>query len=61
MEHEVSQAEIDAGAQALRQRQTSGRITRSWNELPNSDKRKWRDHAACVLTAALSARNVANV
>lgn len=55
----VPENEIDAGAQALRQRQTSGRIMRSWSQLPPSDKRKWRDYAACVLTAALSARIVA--
>lgn len=48
----VSEAEIDAGAAALRERMQSGRITRPWDALPKSDKRKWRDYAAVVLTAA---------
>lgn len=55
----VPENEIDAGAQALRSRQMAGRILTPWNSLPNSAKRKWLDHAACVLTAACSAREVA--
>jgi hypothetical protein len=47
-----TEAQIDAGAKALRDRQMAGRITRPWDDLPNTDKRKWRDHARCVLTAA---------
>mgnify|MGYP001596778522 CR=1 FL=1 len=50
--------EIDAGAQALRDRQQSGKRLNDWSTLPNSAKRKWRDHAACVLSAAASAREV---
>lgn len=49
----ITQTQIDAGAEALRQRQMSGRITRPWDELPNSDKRKWREHAEAVLRAAM--------
>lgn len=45
-------AQIDAGADALRQRQMAGRITRPWTDLPTSDKRKWREHAEAVLRAA---------
>ena len=54
----VSEEEIEAGARALRDRQMVGRITRSWQSLPRSDKRKWRDHAACVLTAAYTAKQI---
>lgn len=48
-----TQPQIDARAEALRQRQMSGKITRSWSALPNSDKRKWREHAEAVLRAAM--------
>lgn len=48
-------AQIDAGADALRQRQMASRITRPWTDLPNSDKRKWREHAEAVLRAAAQA------
>jgi hypothetical protein len=51
----VPDYQIDAGAQALRSRMQSGRLT-DWDRLPNSTKRKWRLHAACVLTAAASAK-----
>lgn len=54
----VSEEEIDAGAKALRARQMSGKKLNDWATLPSSTKRKWRDHAACVLTAALSARQL---
>lgn len=50
-----TQSQIDAGADALRQRQMAGRITRPWTDLPNSDKRKWREHAEAVLCAAAQA------
>jgi len=46
------QAMIDAGAEALRERQQAGRITRDWTALPNGDKRRWREHSAAVLKAA---------
>ena len=49
---DIPDEQIEAGAKALRERMQSGRITRPWNALPNSDKLKWRDHAAVVLTAA---------
>jgi hypothetical protein len=49
-----TEQEIDAGAKALRERQMAGRITQPWHVLPNSAKRKWRDHASVVLCAALS-------
>lgn len=48
---DLFQAVIDVGADALRQRQMAGRITRPWARLPNSDKRKWREHAEAVLQA----------
>lgn len=59
MTQRVANYEIDAGAQALRQRMQGGRTLRAWDDLPNGDKRKWREHAACVLTAAYAARCVA--
>ncbi len=46
-------AQIDAGAEALRQREQGGRILRSWDSLPNSAKKKWREKAETVLRAAL--------
>lgn len=49
-----SEAQIDAGAAALRQRLQGHRCLRVWAELPASSKRKWRDYAAVVLTAALN-------
>lgn len=52
----VPDAEIEAGAEALRQREQGGRILRAWADLPNTDKRKWRDKAAVVLYAALRMR-----
>lgn len=44
---------IEDGGKALRERQQAGRVTRDWDQLPNTDKRKWRDHAYAVLQAAL--------
>jgi hypothetical protein len=54
----VSENEIDAGAQALRNRMQGGKKLNEWSVLSNGSKRKWRDHAACVLTAAASAREI---
>ncbi|RWR30528.1 hypothetical protein D2T29_12720 [Sinirhodobacter populi] len=54
---EITDTMIEAGAQALRERQQAGRITREWGQLPNSDKRKWREHAEAVLRAALGKPN----
>jgi hypothetical protein len=51
--------EIDAGAQALRHRLQGGKLLTDWEKLPQSRKRKWLDYAACVLTAAASARQSA--
>jgi hypothetical protein len=45
--------EIDAGAAALRKRMCRGKITRTWDQISNSQKRKWREYAAVVLQAAL--------
>lgn len=47
--------QIDAGAAVLRERQMAGRITQPWSNIPNSAKRKWREHAEAVLRAALEA------
>ncbi len=49
---EFSDRKIDAGAEALRQLEQGGRILRSWDDLPNSDKKKWRNKSKAVLTAA---------
>jgi hypothetical protein len=53
--------EIDAGAQALRNRLQGGKKLTPWHEVPYSRKRKWLDYAACVLTAAASAKQIADV
>lgn len=50
---EPTKDEIEAGAQALRERQQAGRITREWSKLPKSEKLKWQLHAETVLRAAL--------
>jgi hypothetical protein len=53
------EAEIDAGAKALRNRQQGdirGQDLKAWELLPNAAKRKWRDYAACVLNAAATVR-----
>ena len=47
-------AEIDRGAKALRERQMAGRITRPWEIVPKSEQKKWREHAETVLRAAYS-------
>lgn len=57
MSETILESEIDAGAKALRERQMSAKMwLRDWESLPKAQKRKWRDHATCVLTAALKAR-----
>ena len=48
----ITEEMIENGAAALRERQMAGRITRQWDELPKSDKRKWLTHAEAVLRAA---------
>lgn len=49
--------EIDAGAEALRQHDQGGKKLRPWAELPNSAKRKWRDRASIVFSAAATLPN----
>lgn len=51
---EPTKTEIDAGAKALREHQMSGLITRSWSDLPKSNKKKWIEASRIVLRAALS-------
>lgn len=48
----ITQEEIDAGAEALRQRMQGGKQLREWTALPNSAKRKWREYSTIVLKAA---------
>jgi hypothetical protein len=48
-----TEAQIDKGAEALRQRLQGGKSIMPWIVLPNSRKKKWRDYAAVVLCAAL--------
>lgn len=45
-------AQIDAGAEALRQRLQGGKTLRPWPQIPNSSKKKWREYATVVLAAA---------
>ena len=49
---EITQNQIDAGAEALRQIEQGGRLLRRWADLPNNDKRKWREKAEIVIRAA---------
>jgi hypothetical protein len=44
--------EIDRGAEALRNHEQKGRITRKWSDLPNSAKKKWLEKSSIVLRAA---------
>lgn len=55
-EPKPTESQIDAGAEALRQRLQGGKSLTSWAVLPNSRKKKWRDYASVVLIAACSAR-----
>lgn len=48
-----NELQVDLGAKALRELDMRGRITRSWEDLPSYDKRKWREKARVVLRAAL--------
>jgi len=50
-----TEAEIDRGAKALRERLQAGRRLNVWESLPNSTKKKWREHAETVLRAAYRA------
>lgn len=48
--------QVDAGAEALREKEQGGRLLRSWDALPNADKRKWRVKSLAVLHAAFPPR-----
>lgn len=48
----VSEAAANAGGKALRERQMAGRITRDWDAVPKSERRKWVDTAREVIRAA---------
>jgi exonuclease I len=52
----IPQAEVDAGAEALRDRLLGTRDRKFWYEMQNVEKTKWRNHARCVLTAAAMVR-----
>lgn len=52
---EVSEARIDAGADALRKYEMTNKMSMMltpWLEIPNSTKKKWRIKARIVLEAA---------
>jgi hypothetical protein len=44
---------IDAGAEALRQRMQGGKLLTEWDRLPNATKNKWREYARIVCEAAI--------
>ena len=46
-------AEIDRGAEALRDRMQGGKKLTDWEKLPSSRKKKWIEYATVVLNAAL--------
>lgn len=48
----LAEHQIEAGGKALRQYDMAARITRPWEELPHSQKKKWRIKAIVVLQAA---------
>lgn len=49
---EPTNTQIDAGADALRQHEQGGSISRAWGDLPNTAKKKWQMKALIVLLAA---------
>lgn len=49
---QVTQEQTDAGADALRQKEQGGNISRTWDQLPNGDKKKWREKSYAVIEAA---------
>jgi hypothetical protein len=53
---EPTEAQINAGAKALRERMQGGAkaTLRPWRQIPNSSKKKWRDYAMVVLCASLN-------
>ena len=50
---QVTQEQIDASADALRQHEQGGRLLRNWKALPSGTKNKWREKAEVALRAAL--------
>ncbi len=53
--NEPTEHMIEAAAKALREHDMKGRITRPWEQLPNSDAKKWRVKASIALWAARGA------
>lgn len=53
----ITEAQIDAGAHALREHQMAGRMTVEWERVPKGQKRKWIVAATAVLEAAEQARD----
>ena len=51
---ELTEREIDAGAQALRQLEQRGRLLHNWADLSDADRREWHEKATVVLRAARS-------
>jgi hypothetical protein len=47
-----SEADLDAGADALRRHEQGGKMLRHWDQLPKATKDKWRCKAQAVLDAA---------
>jgi len=52
----ITDAEIDAGADALRKIEQSGKNLRDWVVLPRATKNKWREKSLEVLLAAAKER-----
>jgi hypothetical protein len=48
---------VDAAAEALRQRLQRAKMLKAWALLPNSTKNKWREYAQIVIDAALAKVN----
>jgi hypothetical protein len=51
----ITQTDIDRGADALRQFEQGGRTLRRWDDLPTSTKKKWRAKAEVVARAIVAA------
>jgi len=52
---EITDAMIDAGAQALRERQQGGKVLNPWSVVTKRNKEKWWGYAHAVLIAAQQA------
>jgi hypothetical protein len=48
----MSEPNIDAGAEALRQRMQGGKQLKQWALLPKSTQNKWREYAQIVIDAS---------